>query len=77
MESNFANRINDLRTEMENIQPNFHAADKLKVLMDKVGECSDELDKLKEELQLASTEYEEVKTRRKHLFEVIDTLTLI
>lgn len=52
------------------IQPNFHAAEKLDSLMDKVSELTDDLDRLKEEFLKATTEFESVKKKRKQLFEV-------
>lgn len=51
-------------------QPNFHAAEKLESLMDKVTELTDDLDRLKEEFLKATTEFESVKKKRKQLFEV-------
>lgn len=41
--------------------------------MDKVAECSDDLDRLKEEFMKASTNFDSVKKKRKQLFEVRTT----
>eukprot|EP01033_Poteriospumella_lacustris_P004159 gene4159-2963_t len=69
MKQYFDSRIKELSLAMSAIQPNFHAAEKLDSLMDKVSELTDDLDRLKEEFLRATTEFESVKKKRKQLFE--------
>lgn len=56
--------------ELFTSQPNLHAAEKLQNLMDKVAECTDELERTKEDFQTISGDFEDVRQRRKQLFEV-------
>lgn len=53
-----------------NLKPNLHAAEKLKSLMEKVNECSDDLDKVKDDFVSASTRFEVLQKQRKQRFEV-------
>jgi chromosome segregation ATPase len=47
-----------------------HAHDKFEALIQKVDECSVELEEAKQHFQKLVTQFEDVKTRKKQLFEV-------
>jgi hypothetical protein len=51
-------------------KPNMHAAERFEGVLEKVKECSDGLDKCKDDVHAISLKFEEVKQRRQQLFQV-------
>jgi structural maintenance of chromosome 1 len=60
--------IAELVAELETIQPNMHAAERYEGVVDRLRECSDELEGTKETARSLSVRFEEVKARRLSLF---------
>lgn len=75
-------RISDLLTELEAIQPNMHAAERYEGVVEKLSECSAELDELRRVAAEVNTRFEEVRKTRQSLYQecfthVSDSLGLI
>ena len=62
-------KITEIITELEYIQPNMHASDKYNNVVDKLQDCSDQLEVIKETARDVSLRFEEIKKLRQHLFQ--------
>ncbi|KAJ1421694.1 RecF/RecN/SMC, partial [Ochromonadaceae sp. CCMP2298] len=68
IEKNMQGSIAELAAELESIQPNMHAAERYEGVVDRLRECSDELEGTKETARSLSVRFEEVRQRRLSLF---------
>ena len=61
--------ILQLTAEQENLKPNMHAVDKYDGVMEKLKDCTIDLDHMRDEAKDISERFERVKETRQHLFQ--------
>lgn len=74
--------INDLTTEISLMQPNMHAAERYDGVSDKLKECNDNLDQVRDSSKAVAARFEEVRNTRQRLFmecynHISESLTII
>eukprot|EP01034_Spumella_vulgaris_P028694 gene28694-35595_t len=67
-EMQFARLIVDLVAELQTIQPNMHAAERYEGVLEKLSECTRELDEAKEVARDVVTRFDEVRKTRQNLY---------
>jgi structural maintenance of chromosome 1 len=75
-------KISTLSAELRTMQPNMHAAERFEGINDKLKECNENLDQVRDSSKLVSERFEEVKSLRHKLFmdcfeHVSEALTVI
>lgn len=68
-DAQLARRIADLLAELETIQPNMHAAERYEGVVEKLGECTRELDDLRGAANDVNARFEEVRKTRQSLYQ--------
>ncbi|CAM9228761.1 unnamed protein product, partial [Ectocarpus fasciculatus] len=74
--------ITDITTELSLMQPNMHAAERYDGVTDKLKECNENLDQVRDSSKAVAARFEEVRNTRQRLFmecynHVSDSLTII
>ena len=74
--------IVQVMAELESLKPNMHAVDKYDGVMEKLKDCTIDLDNMRDEAKDISDRFEKVKELRQHLFEecfnhISESLTVI
>ena len=67
-ESALNKKINALTADLEAIQPNMHASEKYEGVVDKLKECTIDLEKAKDTAKTLSVRFDEVKSQRQKQF---------
>jgi chromosome segregation ATPase len=74
--------ISDLSTEISLMQPNMHAAERYEGVTDKLKECNENLDQVRDSSKVVAARFEEVRNTRQRLFmecynHISESLTII
>ncbi len=69
IEANIQKSITSLANELETMQPNMHAVKQYDTLVDKLKECSDDLEGAKDDKKEIALNFENIKKQRQTLFQ--------
>lgn len=80
--SHLEKSISDLSTEISLMQPNMHAAERYDGVTEKLKECNDNLDQVRDSSKAVAARFEEVRNTRQRLFiecynHISESLTII